>query len=146
MKLETIKDILKKCLDLLYTKDFELFEYNTLDPLISERCLTFRLGYYLQNEFPNYCVDSEYNRHLKGLKIMDEHRIYPDLIVHVRGKDDSNLLWIEIKKNINECSNDIERLKKVTQEEYYKYDYGVMVVLEKDFPILTYYSNGKQIK
>jgi len=96
MDFANVKLKLDKCLDKLYSKDKDLFFYKTNDPKAAERCLTFRLGYYLQNEFKNYNVDSEYNRHIKNVKVLDDKNVFPDLIIHKRLNDDNNLLWIEI--------------------------------------------------
>ena len=147
MKFEEIKNKLNKCLEKLYVEDKFLFSYETKDSRVSERCLTYRLGYYMQDEFKEYNVDSEYNRHIKDNKYLNNRNIYPDLIIHTRGNDNFNLLWIEIKKYATQCNEDIKRLKKVTSNAYeYQYKFGVMVVLEKNSPIVTYYSNGQEIK
>ena len=144
MELEEVKHKVNKSLEILYEKDKELFEFTTNDPLVSERCLTFRLGYYLQNEFIGYDVDSEYNRHIKNIKKIEDANVFPDLIIHKRLKDEHNLLWIEIKKKQEDCKNDIRRLKEVTINEYL-YKYGAMIILEKQKPKVFYYKNGNEV-
>ena len=144
MELEEVKHKVNKSLEILYEKDKELFEFTTIDPLVSERCLTFRLGYYLQNEFIGYDVDSEYNRHIKNIKKIEDANVFPDLIIHKRLKDEHNLLWIEIKKKQEDCKNDIKRLKEVTINEYL-YKYGAMIILEKQKPKVFYYKNGNEV-
>lgn len=144
MELEEVKRKVNKSLKMLYEKDKELFEFTSIDPLVSERCLTFRLGDYLRNEFIGYDVDSEYNRHLKNIKEIEGINVFPDLIIHKRLKDEYNLLWIEIKKKQENCKNDIERLKKVTINEYL-YKYGAMIILEKQKPKVFYYKNGNEV-
>ena len=144
MELEDVKRKINKSLETLYEKDKELFGFTTIDPLVSERCLTFRLEYYLQNEFIDFDVDSEYNRHLQNIKVIEDFNIFPDLIIHKRLKDTHNLLWIEIKKKQENCKDDIDRLKKVTSNGY-MYKYGVMIILEKEKPKVFYYKSGNEV-
>lgn len=78
----------------------------------NERSITHRLAMYLQEEFPSFDVDCEYNRdnvepkkigHL-GLYPDDEDTeaktVFPDIIVHKRGTKDNHLV-IEVKKSTN---------------------------------------------
>ena len=82
----------------------------------NERSITHRLAIYIEDEFPDYNVDCEFNR--KGLepKKLDSFKkkvdtddakgvsVYPDIIVHHRGTAD-NLVVIEAKTSSNgeEC-------------------------------------------
>ena len=74
---------------------------------VSERCIAARLAMYLREYFTDYDVDAEYNRHGEDKKKLydlvdkrdcsrdrdDEGQtVLPDVIVHRRGDDDSNLL------------------------------------------------------
>jgi len=81
---------------------------------LGERCIASRLAMYLQQEFPEYSVDVEYNRHgdvPKRLGLPEECANYrnrngealavPDIIVHRRGPDGPNLLVLELKKTTN---------------------------------------------
>lgn len=152
MEIEEFKNILKLCVNKMYEDDKKLFNYNTSDPLVAERCLAFRLGYYLQNELPAFNVDSEYNKHISGSKYIDNHRVFPDIIIHSRCTDNNNFSWIEIKKQKEDCNkpwkegqlSDIEKLTEVTKESgQYKYKIGVMLVLNQSKPEISYFSNGK---
>ena len=52
-----IEQKVERALLLFYKEDSYLIENN-----VHERSLTFRLGMYLQNEFPDWKVDCEYNK------------------------------------------------------------------------------------
>lgn len=75
-----------------------------IEKQIHEMALSFRLGFYLVERFePDFDVDCEYNRELDNPKRRDNSRDpnsqRPDVIVHKRGENSSNLIVIEIKKS-----------------------------------------------
>ena len=102
-----------------------------------ERTICARLAMYLQFVFPGYHVDVEYNRHGMDPKRIGvnpeggEERVFPDVIVHHRGNDDSNLLVMELKKSTNPESRDADRRKLNHLVEEYRYEFAVLV----DLPI-----------
>jgi hypothetical protein len=75
----------------------------------NERSLTHRLAVYLEQVFPDYHVDCEYNRDREFTKRLESFQetvpsdvikgatVYPDIIVHHRGTD-INFIVIEAKK------------------------------------------------
>jgi hypothetical protein len=81
----------------------------------NERSISHRLALYLEEEFPQWDVDCEYNRDRhepKRLHLDPEPEqsddaqgttVYPDIIVHERGES-RNLLAIEIKKSNGESA------------------------------------------
>lgn len=83
-----------------------------------ERSVAGRLQMYLTGVFPSHNVDTEYNRHGVDTKrvplgppcrgiIADDAPVVPDVIVHRRGDDRSNVLVIEIK--LDDCGeNELE--------------------------------------
>ena len=99
---------------------------------LSERSISFRLGYYLQNEFPRYFVDCEYNgnpddpNNRKRINIIrdellklnlvrdaenDENiirSVFPDIIIHERGTNANNIAIIEVKKSTNRTPYDYD--------------------------------------
>ncbi len=109
-----------QALETLHAKDQYL-----LDQDVHERTIAHRFAIYLENEFPGWHVDCEYNRmggdpkriaaRLKACA--QKHHpsdqpcdcdscqadpdilVYPDIIVHRRGSCDQNLLVIELKKS-----------------------------------------------
>jgi hypothetical protein len=87
---------------------------------VSERAIASRLAMYLTELFPSYDLDVEYDRH--GLEVKRLHlpadchgggirRVIPDIVVHIRGDNDHNLLAVEIKKETNRESRTCDRLK-----------------------------------
>ena len=97
----------------------------------NERALSHRLGMYLQDVFPEWNVDCEYNRDgvdPKRLEINPENvrsdddrgtTVYPDVIVHQRGPG-PNLLAIEIKKaNGGNEETDLRKLRGMLLELKY---------------------------
>ena len=110
----------------------------------NERSITHRLAMYLQDEFPEWHVDAEYNRDGENVKLLHEHAateptdtldaptVFPDIIIHRRGEAE-NLLVIEAKKSTNATApdNDWKKLQRMTvQEGHYKYEYGLWLLFD----------------
>ena len=112
---------------------------------LNERTKTHKLAEYLQKYFQDYNVDCEYNRMMEdegyvtktlGLKAipnapansLKQITVYPDIIIHRRGNDKSNLLVIEVKKKCNNRAKgfDFKKLKAYTSLPL-KYEYGVYI-------------------
>jgi hypothetical protein len=99
---------------------------------IHEQALAHRLAFHLENSgfFMGYHVDCEYNRHGNKSKTDNQGKIFrPDIIIHIRGNDDNNLIMIETKK-FNDTENEIEttelNLKERSKE--YKYQHAFLVI------------------
>lgn len=71
---------------------------------LSERTLTVRLAMYLQQAFPDYDVDGEYNKNLEDPKRYTRAdgrtaNAEPDVLVHLRGRNHPfNLIAVEAKR------------------------------------------------
>lgn len=102
----------------------------------NERSLTHRIGMYLQDQFPDYDVDCEYNRNIhipKRVHPIEYHPdaqnkeklVLPDIIVHKRGNNDHNLLIIEFKKTtfVPDCTYipDRDKLDMCMRDLMYKH-------------------------
>ena len=85
--------------------DLWLFRSNS-----DERTITHRLAMYLQDEFPTWNVDCEYNRNQYEVKKLSKDAVRPDIIIHHR-RTHRNLLVIEAKKT-NNRADDQEKLEK----------------------------------
>lgn len=99
--IERLKSEVSEAVRRLLEKDSLLIEKQ-----LHEMTLSFRLGFYLAEVFePEFDVDCEYNRELDNPKrrdnLMDSNSHRPDVIVHKRGDNSSNLIVIEIKKTFN---------------------------------------------
>ena len=121
---------------------------------VHERSITHKLAGYLQDQFPDWNVDFEYNR--KGIKIKElegmsecyEHersnRVFPDIIVHQRNTD-HNLLVIELKKNGLDPRCDFKKLELFTNEEGdHRYSLGLFIQFRNSKPKLKWFENGRQ--
>ena len=107
----------------------------------NERSITHKLAEHLQGQFKNLKVDCEYNRHgidkkelsfALGITSTDsEHAktVYPDIIVHKRGRDSSNKLVIEVKKsNGGKATHDKKKLLVFTRSRGgYEYQWGLFL-------------------
>ncbi|WGL97249.1 hypothetical protein QE177_08385 [Arsenophonus sp. aPb] len=113
----------------------------------NEPTLTSQIGRYLQDEFPDYNVDCEYNRNIDGPKkvyLVTEHSgtintdykklnlVVPDIIVHKRGNNHHNLLVVEFKKSTNNDSVAYakDRIKLEAIKHDIRYTYGLFIELE----------------
>ena len=121
---------------------------------IHERSITHKLAEYLQEQFPDWNVDCEYNRKgvetkkLKGIEECEEHRkteiVYPDIIVHERNTK-HNLLVIELKKNDPECQCDIRKLELFTNRKgEFGYALGLFIQFDDSQLKLRWFKNGRQ--
>ncbi len=117
-----------RSLQRLLAEDVYLFEADA-----NERSISHRLALYLEEEFPGWNVDCEYNRNghePKRLQLNPEEiqsddeqgtTVYPDIIVHRRGQSENHLV-IEIKKrNGGSCNNDLRKLRALRKELGYTF-------------------------
>ena len=84
----------------MFESDRELFDLGTDG--INEQTITFRLGLYLHGLFEGYHVDCEYNRiwdKPKECQRAGKRSMKPDVIIHRRKSDTSNLFCLEAKKD-----------------------------------------------
>ena len=114
----------------------------------NERSITHRLAIYLEDEFPDYNVDCEYNREGADIKRIREIfnnsmpqdaisitrengntvSVFPDIIIHHRGTDD-NFIVIEAKKKTNNNGKDKAKLKAYKDDLHYKHAFFI------EFPV-----------
>lgn len=169
-----IEAIVKECLADLIRADMALLQYD-----VSERAIAHKLAEYLQRRFSNLNVDCEYNRNTingnaapkmvymldyKARKKMEQlskpeellaMSAYPDIIVHRRLENSSNLLVVEIKKKNSRIAHehDFEKLKAFTEnteQNSYHFRYGVFLLLETgndtpQAPELKWFVDGEEI-
>jgi hypothetical protein len=138
MEREGVERHLNDALQKLMENDRYLLEVD-----VSERCIASRLAFYLQNEFPEYLVDVEYNRDgdvPKRLGLPEECANYrdnngqalavPDVIVHRRGRDSPNLLVLELKKTTNPDPRDCDRARVRALRKQLGYSFGALIECE----------------
>jgi len=127
-----IKERVDRAVERLRYHDEILFEID-----VHERTVTHKLGEYLNQEFPGWDVDCEYDRdtaepkRLKNYKKDedDDKKVYPDIIVHQRKcvsdenrseGDEDNLLVAEVKTSSND-GRDIEKIEVFRDELGYQH-------------------------
>jgi hypothetical protein len=175
MEFDEINQKLTSSLNQVLIDDCYLLEHD-----ISERSISHRLAVYLESQFLGFNVDCEYNGNIDAdngrkyiciLKEMAENLhlvdvgaeveefyyrcVYPDIIIHRRGKNDdnNNLLIIEIKKSSNPDPGnwDEEKLLRFTSLDYendFNYHFGAFVRLfigKEPYYIVKWYQNGNQL-
>ena len=126
-----IRRRLKTALASFVTKESELLERNAGEPAIATALVR-----YLAAVFPHHDVDPQYNRHGRDRKSLNlppvcrgggRRKVIPDIVIHRRDTDDSNLLVIEIKKETNPESRACDRAKLRAMREQLGYQAGVLL-------------------
>jgi hypothetical protein len=141
----------RKAIDVLHTRDEELFSVEA-----SEWAIAHRLAIYLEQEIPGWNVDCEYNKQGEGgdpkanpITHKTKKNVRPDIILHHRGKPDSehNLLVIELKKKRE--NSDLKKARAYTRrprrngKRKYKYQFGLALSF---FPLeFHWYADGVEI-
>lgn len=135
---QCIKRYVQDSIDMLYRKDSFLLENDT-----NERSITHKLAGYLENYFPKWDVDCEYNRIRGEVKRLPPESVasddtkavtvFPDIIVHKRNTGE-NLLVIEVKKASNNKDDaklkDLKKLRQFKQDPY-NYLFAIFLVLDE---------------
>ena len=151
MEFEQVKERLDTAIECFYANDKKLLSFKKVK--LPERPVSHRLGFYLQFMFEHYIVDCEYNRHLEGLKQIDDKDIIPDVVVHQRKIDENNELVIEVKARRNRRKNrntapptgdnwKLENLTKRVDQGGFGYSWGAYVVFFPDRSYTKWYQNG----
>ena len=161
VSLDEIIMIINDSLKMFYDKDSILLEYKTEDEAVAERCMVFRIGWYLRDrirelsKFNGTDVDCEYNRnfnhpksmYIRTLEKIQKKNVIPDLLVHKRKTNNRNLLVIEFKKGnppVKQKQDDEMKLAYFTDSnEEYGYDYGLYIELYKKKAKIKVYQNGE---
>lgn len=104
----------------------------------NERSITFRFAMYLQQRFPDWTVDCEYNRdgtdpkRLGHLELYpdsedDEAKtVFPDVIVHQRGTRRNHLV-LEFKKSTSRVDRQIDLRKLRGYKQQLGYEHALFV-------------------
>ena len=125
-------------------REFYAREGHLFDKDLGERTLTHRLAVQIENHFPGWEIDCDYDRlgertlRLPHGSIVstDDHlakSIYPDIVVHQR-EIPNNLLAIEVRKASNHqpVEHDQHKLQALTDPHlWFAYRIGVLLTLGK---------------
>lgn len=124
-----MEDIILKALEKVRINDSDLIKNKM------EWATAHRLAVYLENLFPGFTVDCEYNK--MGADFDPKHDSHnrhkrPDIIIHKRGKPEfeNNLLVVEIKMKSGQ-DNDENKLLDFTDvpnaNRPFQYQYGLKI-------------------
>lgn len=152
---KNLKDSDEKCFKVLKDavnnslKRFMDEDGTLIDVKSSERSMTHALAVQLGKETffkdKDWHIDCEYNRDGHVPKTLDvqkvkcekckagdscTHNVFPDIIIHKRGKDGPNLLVIEAKKQNGDPGLDVEKIEAYIKE--LKYEYGLFLVIPNE--------------
>ncbi len=140
-----IKGKIREALKLFIVKDKQaLLCVDIYEPTISHR-----IAVYLEELFPDFDIDCEYNKTLLGKKKdMNGKKIRPDIIIHTRSTNEDNSVILEIKKsgkNSKLAKADIEKLKRCMTGTL-NYNLGVFVgILKRKIDICWIEKNNNSI-
>jgi hypothetical protein len=150
MEQRELEAVVSTSLRRLFEKDAFLLEHG-----VHERSVTHKLAEYIQQELPSLNVDCEYNKHGLSTKRLprivnhtNKELVYPDISVHLRGNDGSNLLVIEAKPKRTAIVPEFDdiKLQEFTKSDGdYKYRVGLFIGFNKlATPQLVWYNDGHQ--
>jgi hypothetical protein len=147
MEIDAIIQKIIYCIGNIYENDADLFQRNNYELTISSK-----LAQYLFPEFRDYNVDCEYDKHIDSEKSSAElnQNIRPDIVIHQRGTDNHNLVYIEIKKTQNRVDrtkdrNKIVAVTRVCSEYHYKLGVFIDFAPERECMQLEFYVDGRRI-
>lgn len=151
-QIQQFKEIIDKCIQLLYQHDNNLIQRRGM-----ERSISFRLALYLNDAIggiewlQGLNLDMEYNKNRVNPKRTPRRPkgVQPDLIIHKRGNNDANNLVVEIKGWWNDEPRSIDRIKLedfTHQEGEYRYGLGVFLDINKQGCQTIYYIDGTTIE
>lgn len=146
MELSDVKIVLKESLELFLEEDCHLLLVDS-----SERSITHLIAQKLarHDALIEWDVDCEYSRNGEEIKRLSlpvskvdsdslmAKTVYPDIIVHKRGHNGSNLLVIEAKKDSGDSDFDRKKIKAYSHE--LKYLYGLILTIPTKEPYLFQY-------
>lgn len=111
----------------------------------NERAISHKLAEHIQNQFPEWNVDCEYNRVKYDLKRVNGKLVNPDIIVHHRNTSE-NLLVVEVKKSGNKkgIRRDQERLENFSKGPLI-YKTGVLIIFKGNNYTLKKFVYGLEV-
>lgn len=168
MKPEQAKAILESAIEKLLAEDIGPQMPKGFPRTIGERPLVARLALYMIQggaERNGLNLDCDYNRHGKTIKELlppkpepgmprdmppeqNPKRFFPDIVLHSRGNDDSNVLVCEIKRSGDHRDPAIDRSRLVeltTKPGHFGYDVGAFLKVDQEAATVAveYFEGGR---
>jgi hypothetical protein len=138
-----LKMIVEAALTKVYTNDFSIVER-----AVNERSVVFRFGLYFSEmlnaiSFKDFDLDCEYNRNMGDVKRTENfpQGAIPDILLHRRHSNSSNILVLEFKGywNLGGRERDIQKIRDFTNQKLeYKYGLGALVNIGKEWHNVDY--------
>lgn len=138
-----IRDKVQKAFREFLKRDVHLLKVKA-----NERSITHRFATYVQDQFPRFNVDCEYNRKEFEPKRLDSFRksvssddvkgvtVFPDVIVHLRGTTNNHLvIEAKLSSNHHECGNSDACRCDCCKLRAYKTDLGYAHAFYIVFPV-----------
>ena len=154
---ELLLTLLHESVEECYRNDFTLIEHSM------EQACVARIFYYMQkalkqdrrfDSFSRYNLDCEYNKNYAQIKktLRRPKGTRPDIVLHKRCANDSNMLVVEFKSRrgrnkidpFTGQNIDFIKLEDFTDPGIYHYFLGVHVKLQKQGARYTYFQNGEE--
>lgn len=127
MKKVTIQGRLRKAASKLLQNQANLFQLSG-ESRQTEWNLAHQLGNEIRQLFKSYDCDLDIAKpNLRNKR--------PDIILHKRGSQKSNLLVIEVKRRKADAAQDLEKIRQYWFTEPLKYQFGAVVVFDRDEPL-----------
>jgi hypothetical protein len=119
-------------LEALVHNDRDLLELHA-----GERSIVGRLQIYVQGVFPSYHIDTEYNRagvdpkrvrrSAQCMEFAGTVLVVPDLVIHRRGTNSSNLLVVEVKRGASQSEVECDQEKLVAIKTAFRYEHSLLI-------------------
>lgn len=147
MKQPELEVRVMRAVDMMYARESVQFIKEA-----SEWAIAHRLAVYLEQEFPSWNVDCEYNRQGFGNNTKANtsgDKVRPDISLHHRGllKPRHNLLAIEVKKFA--VGTDLGKVREYTKppagDRNYQYQFGLALSSVVKGPTLHWFKKGKSL-
>lgn len=143
MTTDELKNKVKEAVKRFIDNDKELLDLKVYEPAVSHR-----IAVYLERVFNSNLLnfDCEYDKRFDLPKMtLDGKKFRPDILVHKRNCNSSNILAIEIKK-AKKSKFDEDKLQKLTSlSEEYKYQLGVFIYFPKGKSEYKWFVNGQEV-
>jgi hypothetical protein len=123
-----IKEKINSALSIFIDNDIDLIKLD-----VDERSITHKIAHYLEDFFPEWDIDCEYNRDRDKIKkrFDDITLVRPDIIIHKRNIS-NNLLIIEVKKSHSNFDFDRKKIKEFISSNWrFGYKYGLLLIIDQ---------------
>lgn len=130
-------------LDRLYKNDTYL-----INQKMERECVGRILGYLMCEEenMHGLTFDTEYHKDKDDVKKLNGAAKRPDIILHHRGNDCANKIWIEFKTQHRYQEHDLQKLRDATRNDgQLRYELGLFIMLDRDRHQCRVVFNGEEI-